>query len=83
MAQETRYWFPAKRYGLGWGLPCTWQGWVVLGLYAGLLMLGFSFFPAPGDRVSQVACTIALTVLLLAICYTKGEPLRWRWGSDD
>ncbi len=23
------YWFPAKTYGWGWGLPVTWQGWVV------------------------------------------------------
>ena len=21
-----RYWFPAKRYGWGWGPPSTWQG---------------------------------------------------------
>jgi hypothetical protein len=27
---EPRYWFPAKRYGWGWGSPATWQGWVVL-----------------------------------------------------
>jgi hypothetical protein len=25
-----RYWFRAKRYGLGWGLPLAWQGWVFL-----------------------------------------------------
>ena len=23
------YWFPAKSYGFGWGLPITWQGWLV------------------------------------------------------
>jgi hypothetical protein len=23
-----KIWFPAKRYGWGWGLPCCWQGWV-------------------------------------------------------
>jgi hypothetical protein len=23
-----RYWFRAKRYGMGWGLPLAWQGWV-------------------------------------------------------
>jgi hypothetical protein len=25
-----RYWFPAKTYGWGWGLPSTWEGWLVL-----------------------------------------------------
>ena len=29
MNKEMRYWFPAKRYGWGWGPPQTWQGWVV------------------------------------------------------
>jgi hypothetical protein len=33
-----RYWFPAKRYGWGWGLPCTWQGWLVLAAYLGLMV---------------------------------------------
>lgn len=28
--QQASYWFPAKRYGWGWGLPSSWQGWVVL-----------------------------------------------------
>jgi hypothetical protein len=27
MGTEKHYWFRAKRYGLGWGLPCSWQGW--------------------------------------------------------
>ncbi len=27
------YWFTAKLYGWGWGLPTCWQGWVVLHAY--------------------------------------------------
>jgi hypothetical protein len=27
MQPQHRYWFPAKRYGWGWGIPSTWQGW--------------------------------------------------------
>jgi hypothetical protein len=27
---KNRYWFPAKRYGWGWGPPQTWQGWAVV-----------------------------------------------------
>ena len=26
-ANILRNWFRAKRYGWGWGLPITWQGW--------------------------------------------------------
>jgi hypothetical protein len=27
MSHKTVYWFKAKRYGYGWGLPGSWQGW--------------------------------------------------------
>ena len=30
MQRNDKYWFPAKRYGWGWGPPNNWQGWVVL-----------------------------------------------------
>ena len=33
-----KYWFPAKRYGYGWGLPGTWQGWLVFGAYGALVI---------------------------------------------
>jgi len=26
-------WFPAMKYGVGWGLPITWQGWAVFSSY--------------------------------------------------
>ena len=31
------YWFPAKTFGWGWGLPTCWQGWVVTVAYVVLL----------------------------------------------
>ena len=31
------YWFPAKTFGWGWGLPACWQGWVVTVAYVVLL----------------------------------------------
>src|SRR5882724_11275473 len=34
------YWFPAKRYGWGWGPPRAWQGWLVLAAFVALLALG-------------------------------------------
>lgn len=37
---SNEYWFPAKRYGWGWGLPSRWQGWAVLVIYAVLLGAG-------------------------------------------
>ena len=26
--EDKEIWFPAKKYGNGWGLPITWQRWI-------------------------------------------------------
>jgi len=52
---EKRVWFPAKRYGWGWGLPCAWQGWLVLAAYfLGMFLLSVTamiFFT--GNRMPE------------------------------
>jgi hypothetical protein len=73
----TKYWFPAKRYGWGWGLPTAWQGWVVMALFACLLVAGAAALAAgPFAAYCGLLC-----VLLVAVCWVKGEPPRWRWGG--
>ncbi|MGF6701877.1 hypothetical protein OKW38_006554 [Paraburkholderia sp. MM5496-R1] len=37
MSPSREYWFPAKRYGWGWGLPLRWQGRLTLLAYFVLL----------------------------------------------
>jgi lipoprotein signal peptidase len=82
MATEQRYWFPAKRYGWGWGLPPAWQGWVVLIAYIGLVVGGaFVLKPTEASSFGYVAYTVVLTVALLVVCWLKGEPTSWRWGK--
>jgi hypothetical protein len=79
---KPRYWFPAKRYGWGWGPPSTWQGWVVLAGYLALLLALIVFVPA--DRYPNW-CSLGLGTLvatLIAICWWTGEPPKWRWGGD-
>lgn len=80
--QTPDYWFPAKTYGWGWGPPRTWQGWAVLAAYAALLVLGFVIFPPPGQTTAFLVLTGVASALLVAICWLKGEPPRWRWGGD-
>ena len=79
---ERKYWFRAKRYGWGWGLPGTWQGWLVLVLWASALMLGRRYL-VPRNLYAQLAFALAMVGLLLSICYKKGEPARWRFGDRD
>jgi hypothetical protein len=83
MAEPPRYWFPAKRYGWGWGPPTAWQGWVVLLVFFALLLGGaFALLPSCGP-LAFVGYTVLLCVLLTAVCWVKGERPRWRWGGRD
>ena len=83
MSNRQAYWFPAKRYGWGWGLPLTWQGWTVLATFIGLLAMGFLTFPPKSELLYLLIYVVLLTVLLVAICWAKGEPPRWRWGNSE
>lgn len=78
--KEDDYWFPAKRYGWGWGVPNTWQGWVVLAAFAVLLSLGV-IFRGPLGYLLFGAYTAAVCLGLVAVCWLKGGPPRWRWGD--
>jgi lipoprotein signal peptidase len=78
-----KYWFPAKRYGWGWGIPSAWQGSVVLITYLVLVFGGIPFVRASQGSLLYTAYVLVLTVGLVAICWLKGEPPRWRWGGRD
>lgn len=82
MSARKSYWFPAKKYGWGWGPPATWQGWLVLVGYL-VLVLGGLLFVDLRDGVAGYLLYVAfLSVLVIAICWRTGEPPRWRWGDD-
>ena len=79
--RSNKYWFPAKRYGWGWGFPRMWQGWVVFFAYlAAVVAISFSFSPAQNAPAFYAALVIA-TIVLFLVCWLKGEPPRWRWGG--
>lgn len=79
--EEPKYWFPAKRHGLGWRSPVTWQGWAVLVGYLILMVGGIPTIDARFGGRAYLAYLAVLTVVLALICWRKGEPLRWRWES--
>lgn len=79
--EQPRYWFGSKQFGWGWGLPLTWEGWVVFtGYLAGIIAL--ALLAAENQRL-LFGGIIVLSLLLVGICALKGEPPRWRWGRDD
>ena len=82
-SEPRKYWFPAKRYGWGWGLPSTWQGWVVLLGYLALVLGGIPVLhPSKGPAV-YLAYVLLLTAALIVICWLTGERPRWRWGGRE
>jgi len=83
VSDETNYWFPAKRYGWGWGYPATWQGWVVIAGYVGLIGAGATIIAPSMHPGLFLAYLVFLTLVLIVICWVKGEPPHWRWGKRN
>lgn len=88
MEQPKKYWFRAKTYGWGWGLPSSWQGWVVLLIYFILNIYIFRDIDKAPHSASDTLINFILpfilsTIILLIICYFTGEKLKWRWGRKD
>ena len=75
------YLFPAKTYGWGWGLPITWQGWLVFLAALGLFACGAFLFSPQDMLVGYIVYEVAIVAALIFICQRKGEPTSWRWGK--
>ncbi len=80
-------WFKAKRYGWGW-YPATWQGWLVLTAFIGLIVADAYRIDARSHSVSYTLAlwlpdVILLVLVLLVVCWFTGEKPRWRWGGKD
>jgi hypothetical protein len=79
---EQTYWFPAKRYGWGWGKPTTWQGWVVVACYAAAIAVIYRLYPPDTGVFRFFVLVVIASLVLTAICWLTGEPPRWRWGEE-
>ena len=80
-----KLWFKNKRYGWGW-TPATWEGWAVLALYLVGIIYLFRTTDAGSHSGSDTLIglsmpTLALTGLLIVICYLTGEKPGWHWGG--
>lgn len=80
-----RYWFTAKRFGWGW-TPATWEGWLSLGIYLAFVALitwesDLAKTSSKEVIVREGPSLVFITLILLVICWFKGERPRWRWGK--
>ena len=75
-------WFAAKRFGIGPGVPVSWQGWALTVAFAGLgVLLCVTLAERPMQLVA-IMIPLTATFLVIAIRTTKGG-WRWRWGEDQ
>ena len=80
-------WFRRKSYGWGW-YPATWQGWVILLMFIGLLVANALVLVQNQEPTSSALTWFfireAMLVLgVLAICYKTGEKPKWKWGKQE
>ena len=74
-------WFVPKRYGLGAGLPISWQGWLVLLIYLAAFAGAFLLF-GETNPATYAVIVIATAILLVVAARTTRGGWRWRWGKD-
>ena len=87
MSKKKDYWFGAKNYGWGWGLPLTWQGWLSFLSFAVILVcsLFLLVFPYTDTKVPLANWVIFFSIfaldvfMLVALSYRYGETPEWRW----
>ncbi len=80
---KKKIWFRRKRYGWGW-FPITWQGWLVIVIFVIGMAFGATEFQLdqyPDRTVWFIVYAAVLVVLLLLVCWLKGESPRWQWGE--
>ncbi len=79
---DDKFWFPAKRYGWGWGIANCWQGLLVQVGFVVLVIAGARTLLPRGQHAAFWTLFIVSIVLFIAIHWWKGEkPLAWLWGK--
>lgn len=81
-----KLWFKRKYYGWGWR-PSSWEGWLVLLVYVLALRKVFivrdRLSHSGSDTIIGITLpVIVLTIILILICYIKGEKPKWQWGKQ-
>jgi len=78
---KKKLWFRAKYYGWGW-YPCSWQGWLVISVWAVIFILSISMIEENDHEIGKnFVVILVITALLIYISWKKGEKPGWRWGG--
>ncbi len=79
----SKCWFKRRRYGYGW-VPVTWQGFVAVFIYVGLIIAAAFLMEedmSAGEAVAYLTFVVIATLLLLVVGLYYGPKPKWRWGK--
>lgn len=88
--KEQGYWFKAKKYGWGWGLPLNLKGWLSFGLFFAIWLVALLWLVSTGESTDNLSRNnillfgvifLADTMAFTFVSFKYGEPPKWRWGS--
>ncbi len=79
MENNKKLWFRRKLYGWGW-TPSTWEGWVVLLVWA-VIFVSIVSKVNDHEGINNIVFVFISVLVLLFVCYKKGEKPRWQWGK--
>jgi len=65
---------------MGMGLTDHLEGWLVFAAFFGLIVAGVFLFPPRKALATFIGYVVVLIVVLIAVCWWKGEAPRWRWA---
>jgi hypothetical protein len=74
MSDQRGYWFPAKKRGWGWGWPRHPAGQLVLIAFFLLVLAGAPVLLPGRSPLVYLAWCLFLNLILVLICWWKGEP---------
>jgi hypothetical protein len=74
-------WFRVKRYGVGAGLPCSWEGWAVTALFLGF-MIASGVLAREHTSLRIGLIFVAVAVFGVVARLKSDAPWKWRWGGE-
>lgn len=82
-------WFRPKKYGLSWGMPQSYKGWISFGVFVAIWLADLAWFTAAsydGDVGARkttlfIAIIFADVAGLLYVSFKHGEAPKFKWGK--
>jgi len=85
MEEKKELWFKRKRYGWGW-TPSNAKGWLTVLFFLTTITYSSYYFCRDKNNIDAVSLLVSVflqVIILIFICYKKGEAPKWQWGDQN